>query len=195
MRAALDGFYRVCGVLAATFLVLICALVVAQVVLNLGDKLLGAVLDAPLGLSIPSYSDFAGLFLAAGTFFALAYTFHEGGHIRVSLVLQALGPRVNRACDVLCLLIALGFSVYFAWYMGLLTEESLRFGDKTTGIVPIPLWIPQTAMTCGLIALAIAVGDDLVRVLRGVAPAFRAAEEEGLLNARTDPAALVERGE
>lgn len=44
-----------------------------------------------LGFIVPSAEDFAGFALAASTFFGLAYTFREGGHIRVTLVIQRFG--------------------------------------------------------------------------------------------------------
>ena len=38
--------------------------------------------------------------------------------------------------------------------------------------MPIPLWIPQSAMALGLAVLLLAMVDDLVAVLRGVQPSY-----------------------
>ncbi|MEQ8604737.1 MAG: TRAP transporter small permease [Marivibrio sp.] len=172
MRRALDRLYEVSGLIAAFFLILICTVVTAQVVLNTIDRIAGLLTGSAIGLVIPSYSTFAGLFLAASTFFALPYAFRRGAHIRVSLVLQALPPTAQRGCDVAAALIATLFSAFFTWYMGGLVQESLQFGDVTSGIVPVPLWIPQSAMTLGLAILTIACLDDFLTLMRGGEAAF-----------------------
>lgn len=73
MRAALDFVYRAAGGLAAVFIVAIVAIVFAQVCLNLADKISVAMTGQGVGLTIPSYSDFTGFFLAGSSFLALAY--------------------------------------------------------------------------------------------------------------------------
>lgn len=192
MRRALDGLYKASGLLAALFLILICAVVVGQVTLNIIDRLASLVTGSAIGLVIPGYSSYAGVFLAAASFFALAYTFRHGGHIRVSLVLQALPPGARRGCDIAGTAIAAVFAGYFTWYMGALAVESLSFGDVTPGIVPIPLWLPQAAMTAGLAVLTIALMDDLVRLLRGRTPAFDEGGQ-GLLEQADERAGESER--
>ena len=58
----------------------------------------------------------------------------------------------------------------FAWY-------SYQFGDVSSGVIRVPLWVPQAAMTLGAAILTIALADELVRVIRLGRPSFRAAEE------------------
>jgi TRAP-type C4-dicarboxylate transport system permease small subunit len=172
MRRALDLLYMLSGASAALFLVLICAVVTAQVGLNAIDRIASATTGSAIGLTIPSYSSFAGVFLAASSFLALAYALRHGAHIRVSLVLQALPPRARRAADLVSVGTAAAFSAWFAWSMGVLVAESVEFGDVTPGIVPIPLWLPQTAMTFGVVVLTVALLDDLAAIVRGEPPAF-----------------------
>ncbi len=184
MRRVLNRIYEASGLIAAAFLIGICAIVVAQVGLNTIDRLASLLTGQAIGLTIPSYSTFAGLFLAASSFFALPYAFRHGAHIRVSLVLQNLPPAAHRACDLAGALIATLFSAYFTWYMGALAGESLQFGDVTPGIVPVPLWWPQAAMTAGLAVLTLACLDDFLCLLAGREAAFNA-----------DGQALMQRGE
>lgn len=180
MRTALDRLYMAGGALAALFLVLICALVTAQVILNLIDMTASALTGSAFGLTIPSYSDFAGFFLAASSFLALAYTFRDGAHIRVSLMLQALPPFWQWLCDLLSVAIALAFAAYFTWYAGLLALESWEYGDVSTGMIPVALWIPQSAVVLGLAVLTIALLDDLVALLARREPSF-AGKDDGVL--------------
>jgi TRAP-type C4-dicarboxylate transport system permease small subunit len=165
VRAALTILYRASGALAGAFLVAICAIVAAQVVGNVIDRLLIVVIGRPLGIIISGYSDFAGFFLAASTFLALAYTLTSGEHVRVRLVLSRVPPRAQRWLELWCAgLGAVGTAVatYFAVR---LTYNAWRFGDTVTGMVPVPLWIPQLAMIAGLAILTIAFVDRFLSVL------------------------------
>lgn len=178
MRSVLDGLYRLSGGIAAFFLCAIAGIVLAQVGANVLDWLAAALLGGPVGLVVPSYAEFAGFFLAAATFFGLAYTLRHGAHIRVSLVIQALGPRARQVVEVWCALVALAISGLFTWYMVSLVEESARFGDMSTGMVAIPIWIPQSALALGGIMLCIALLDELVQTLRGRTPVYERAGGE-----------------
>lgn len=183
MRGFLDALYKASGGLAAMFLCAIALVVLAQVGANIVDALAKWITGTPFGLVIPSYAEFAGFFLAAATFFALAYTLRHGAHIRVTLVLQALPPRLRHAAEVWCLLAAGLLSGYFTVYMVLLCLESWRYGDMSTGMVAIPIWIPQSTMALGLIALTTALLDELVSVLRGRVPVY---EQETVYKRETE---------
>ena len=54
--------------------------------------------------------------MAAASFFALAYTFVEGGHIRITLFLEKLSPIKKRILEIWCLIISSFFSGYLAYY-------------------------------------------------------------------------------
>ncbi len=158
--------------MGAIFIALICALVFAQVLLNLVDRLSSLLTGSAIGLSIPSYSDFTGFFLAAASFLALAYTLREGGHIRVSLVIQNLAPRARHAIEIWCVSVALAASSYFAWYMALLVGESYAYNDLSPGIIAVPIWIPQSAVLAGLLVLSIALLDELVMLFSRRKPSY-----------------------
>ena len=172
MRAALDLLYRVSGALAAVLLAAIGVIVLLQVGANLIDKVIGWAGGTPPGLLIPSYSEFAGFFLAASSFLALAYTLRSGDQIRVSLIIHNLPPRARWGTELWCTAVAGLLTGYFTWFAGRLVLESLRFNDLSPGIVPVPLWIPQTPVAFGLAVLTIALADDFVRVLRGGSPTY-----------------------
>ncbi|MBY6069494.1 TRAP transporter small permease [Leisingera aquaemixtae] len=172
MRTVLDFIYRAAGGLAALFIVSIVALVFAQVCLNLADKVAVALLGSGIGLTIPSYADFTGFFLAASTFLALAYALRAGGHIRVTLLTNRLPTRARGAVETAVTFLALAMSGYATWYMGLLLLESLEFGDRSAGMVSVPLWLPQAPVTLGLGILTLALADELVCMLRGALPSW-----------------------
>lgn len=181
MRATLDFIYRAAGGLAAFFIVAIVGLVFAQVCLNLADKIGAAFFGAGLGMTIPSYADFTGFFLAAATFLALAYTLRAGGHIRVTLLLGRLPAGAQRIFESAVVFVALAMSAFATWYIILLVHESIEFGDRSSGMVSVPLWLPQLPVALGLVVLTLALADELVGLLRGQ-PASWEGKDESLLS-------------
>jgi len=173
MRRTLDTIYLSAGWLAAFFILGIATLVSAQVLLNLGTR----VFALPLPSTIPSYADFSGFMLAAASFLAMPYTFRSGGHIRVSLVIMLLPRPVRMVTELAVLILAAGLVGFASFYIGALIYESWHFGDVSPGIIPVPLWIPQTAMALGMGLLFIAILDSLVETLRRGEPVIENAEE------------------
>ncbi|MBA5764967.1 hypothetical protein H2O73_21700, partial [Vibrio sp. 404] len=47
-----------------------------------------------------------------------------------------------------------------------------------SGLVPVPLWIPQIGMALGVILFAVAIVEDLVRAILGHQTLFDAAERK-----------------
>jgi TRAP-type C4-dicarboxylate transport system permease small subunit len=180
MRKVLDTMYLASGWLAAFFVAAIAAVVVVQVSLNLIDRASTLVRGTAVGLTIPSYADFTGFFLAAASFLALAHTFRQGEHIRVTILIGRLPARIALAFEFWCVAAATAISCYFTWYTGGLVSESYRFNDLSPGMIAVPLWIPQTAMLIGLIILSIALIDEFVGLLRGRKPAYLESDK-GLL--------------
>ena len=176
MRTFLDRLYAASGAAAAAFLVAIGVVVLLQVGCNAIDALIKAAGGTPLGLVIPSYAEFAGFFLAASSFLALAHTLRGAAHIRVLLLLHRLPARAQRLAEYWCVCAGAFVSGYFAWYTWLLVAESVEYNDLSPGIVPVPLWIPQTAMALGLTVLTVAFADELVRLARGRETSYARAE-------------------
>ena len=192
MRPFLDWLYRTSGWISAGFIATICVLVFAQVILNIVDRLSSLFTGSAIGLSIPSYADFTGFFLAAASFFALAYTLREGGHIRVTLFIQHTSPRFRRFIEFWCIGLAAAVSIYFAWYTGLLVLEAYEYNDLSSGMIPVPLWIPQAGMLVGLIVLSIALIDELLGLLSGADPSYHNKGENLLEGEEPIPTSILD---
>jgi len=177
MRRFLDTLYRGSGALAALCLVAICGMVLLQVGANLIDKIAALVTGEPIGLVIPSYADFTGFFLAAASFFALAHALRAGSHIRVTLLLHHLSAPHRRLVELWCVAVSAGLTAYFTVYMALLVQESVVYGDVSPGMVPVPLWLPQSAMALGLLVLTIALLDEFVTLLGGGVASYEGTED------------------
>ena len=166
MRRVLDGMYLGAGWLAGLCIVAICLLITAQIGFNIAARLGGA----GWTYTIPSYADFSGYLLSTASFMALAHTLRAGAHIRVGLVVQRLPQGLRWIVELLTLGAATAFSVFATFYAARLMEESWRYGDKSTGIVAIPIWMPQGFMVLGLGLLTVAFIDTLIQSLRSRLP-------------------------
>lgn len=195
MRNSLNLLYRAGGWAAAISILIICTLVMAQVCLNLIDKISSLLFDTAIGLTIPSYSDFTGFFLAGASFLALAYTLREGGHIRVSLILQQLPQKLQHIAEIWCLGLVCSITLFFTWFMARLVYESWSYNDLSSGMIAVPIWIPQSSIFVGLAILSIALIDELVCVLAGHDASYEGKGENLLSDLEENPAEIEMKGE
>jgi TRAP-type C4-dicarboxylate transport system permease small subunit len=166
MRRALDFLYDAAGALAAGFILAILVVMVGgSIVRELGGRTGGS-------------DDLVAWMCAAAAFLAMAHTFKRGDFVRVTLLLEAVGPRTRYVLEVVSLAVAALFCGYLAWSAAHFVVETWQFGDIATGLIPIPLWIPQSSFVVGALLLFVAVLDELLRVLAGRKPAYVAAAEE-----------------
>ena len=153
VRSILDRIYFGSGVIAALFLIAILSLIVIQM------------LARWTGEVFPGAPDYAGYCMAAASFFAFAHALNRGAHIRVSILLNVVGPKIRRLLEIWCFSIATGLGWYFSYYAAKATYWSWKFNDISQGQDATPLWIPQSSMVLGSVIFAIALSDHLVHVL------------------------------
>lgn len=168
MRKFLDGLYLGAGVLAAVFMAGIGVLMLVQIIAR------------ELGYQVAGADDLTAWFCAASAFLPLAHTFKRGELVRVGLVLEHLKPARRRIAEIFALGAAAVFLGYMAWSVNRFVYQSYELNDLSQGMLPMPMWIPQTSFAVGVIILFIAVVDELVLVLRGRIPTYVLAQEERL---------------
>jgi len=155
LRLALDRLYNAAGYLAALFLIGTLVMVLTGIAGRL------------LNFYVPGTDAYAGYCMAACGFLALAHTLKRGEHIRVSLVLEHLGPKARRALELGSLAIASLLSLLFAYYSVRLAVQSWQFNDISTGNDATALWIPQITMAAGTVVMLIAFIDEFMLELSG----------------------------
>ncbi len=165
MRKLLDWLYTGSGILAGVFLILIAVLSLAQICGRL------------LGFAAYSFDDFAGYCMAASSFLGLAHTYRRNEHIRVALLVDRFSGGKRRLLETLCLTASTFLIGFFAWYATDMAWTSYAIDDVSQGLVPVPLWVPQSGMALGLLIMSIALLDDLVAALTGGTPSYLVAEQ------------------
>ena len=118
-----------------------------------------------IGEVAPGIPEYAGYFMAAASFLAFANALNRGSHIRVSILLNAVGPALRCILDAWCFVIGAAIAWYFVYYAGRFVYWSWKFNDISQGQDKTALWIPQSFVLLGAAVLAVALTDHLVRVL------------------------------
>jgi TRAP-type C4-dicarboxylate transport system permease small subunit len=166
MRRFLDMLYAAAGALAA---LCVLALFVLMLVGSLGRE---------LGWRVGFVNDLVAWLCAAAAFLAMAQAFRNGDFVRVTLLLERLPPRRRRGFEIASLTIAALAIGYLAYWAARFTYESWQFHEMPTGLLVVPLWIPQMSFVVGSLLFFIAVVDELVQVLRGAKPTYVRLVEE-----------------
>src|SRR3546814_5351500 len=112
MRRFLDTLYVAAGLLAGLCMIGVLASVLA------------AIIARQMGWNIPGTDAYAGYFMAAAGFLALATTFKHGEHIRVTLLLNSLAARNGRRLDIFALAAGTVLAAAFAFFSLQLVQDS-----------------------------------------------------------------------
>lgn len=155
MRKTLDFLYDSAAALAALFLVGLLAMVLLSIV------------GRQLHINVPGIDAYAGYLMAGCGFLALAHTLKRAEHIRVTLVMQSLGPAARRWLERWAVSVAALLALLFAYYSVRLVMQSIEYNDISTGNDATPLWIPQLGMAIGAVIFAIAAIDEAVIEWKG----------------------------
>lgn len=117
-----------------------------------------------------SADEFAGYLTAASAFLALAYTFAADEHIRVTLVLDHVDAPARAVLERVAVTVATALAAYLAWYVCQMAWGSWQYGERSAGLIALPLWIPQAAMAFGAVTFFLALVERAWRVWSGKKP-------------------------
>ena len=146
----LKKIYKYSGYIAAIFLIF----VTVFILLGIASRI--------FGFYIRGLAEYSGYCMAAASFFALSYTFIEGGHIRITLFLEKTNKVKRYILEFWGLLFASIFSGYLAFYFIKMLIVSYKFQERSEGADEILIWIPQTSVALGSILFFICVSHQLI---------------------------------
>ena len=150
----LNKLYKFSGYVAAFFLILVAVFILIGVSSRI------------FGFYIRGLAEYSGYCMAAASFFALAYTFVEGGHIRITLFLEKFTGSKKRLIEAWCLSMASFFSGYLAFYFIKMLIISYKFQERSEGADEILIWIPQMSVAIGSTIFFISVFHQLILTIK-----------------------------
>ena len=137
INSYLKSIYNFSGFVAAFFLILVAVFILTGIASRI------------FGFYIRGLAEYSGYCMAASSFFALAYTFIDGGHIRITLFLEKISGLKKNFLEIWCLIITSFFSGYLAYYFIKMLIISYKFQERSEGADEILIWIPQTSVAMG----------------------------------------------
>ena len=146
----LNKTYKFSGYIAAFFLILVATFILVGISSRI------------FGFYIRGLAEYSGYCMAASSFFALAFTFVEGGHIRITLFLEKISGNKKKYLETWCLIIASFFSGYLAFYFIKMLIISYKFQERSEGADEILIWIPQTSVAIGSSIFFICIFHKLI---------------------------------
>jgi TRAP-type C4-dicarboxylate transport system permease small subunit len=149
----LTQLYRLCGLMAAGFIVAIVGVVIVRILSRL------------MGFYVAGLAEYAGYCLAIAGSLGLAYTFGEHGHIRVEMLIESLRTKTRYRMEVFVLCLATAFASFVAFYVGRLAYVSYLYEDHSSKSDEIFLVLPQAPFALGFALFAICLFHTLIRVL------------------------------
>ena len=148
----LNSFYRYTGYVASFFLILILVFIVTGIMSRI------------FGFYIRGLTEYSGYSLATASFLALAYTFHENAHIRITLFLEKARGGLLRFLTFWCLAVSTFFSGFLAFYFIKMWIVSIQLAERSQGADEILLWIPQTGVAIGAIIFFVCIFHNFLKL-------------------------------
>jgi len=142
--------YRLSGYTAAFFLILVAVFILTGISSRI------------FGFYIRGLAEYSGYSMAASSFLALAYTFGEKGHIRITLFLEKSKENFRRILELWCLFVATFFSGFLSYYFIKMLIISIEFGERSEGADEILIWIPQLSVAVGSTIFFICVMHNFI---------------------------------
>ena len=145
--------YRLSGYIAATFLILVAVFILTGIASRM------------FGFYIRGLAEYSGYCMAASSFLALAYTFGEKGHIRITLFLEKANENIKRVLELWCLSVATFFTGFLSFYFIKMLIISIDFKERSEGADEIYIWIPQTTAAIGSTVFFICVLHNFILLI------------------------------
>ena len=149
----LRNLYRLSGYVAAVFLILVAIFIL----LGISSRI--------FGFYIRGLAEYSGYCMAASSFLALAYTFGEKGHIRITLFLEKSKKNIRRFLELWCFFVATFFSGFLSFYFIKMLLISIKFQERSEGADEILIWIPQVSVALGSTIFFICVLHNFILLI------------------------------
>ena len=150
----LNSAYRYSGYIASFFLILILVFIVTGIASRI------------FGFYIRGLTEYSGYSLATASFLALAYTFNENAHIRITLFLEKAKGKTLRSLSIWCLAVSTFFSAFLAFYFIKMWIVSIQLEERSQGADEILIWIPQTSVAIGSSIFFISVFHQFIQQIK-----------------------------
>lgn len=117
--------------------------------------------------------------MPALTLLAFAYTEKRQEHIKVTILLDVLPPRMRQVVEGCFGLIATALLIALAWHAWAEAMDSLGYGETTSSLPPVAIWPFKFVAVVGVAALALQSAATSARYFTGRLPLVTPGTDEG----------------
>ncbi len=139
---------------------------VAMTVLMLGEVVARSVFSKSLTFSW----EFSSYLMGAAFFLSAGYGLRTGGHVRVTLLSEAVPPTVSRALDFFSTVVGIVVTLYIAYAICDMTYNSYKRDIVSFTPTETPLIIPQGVLALGAVLFFLQMVARFVRLVRDEPP-------------------------
>ncbi len=117
-------------------------------------------------LSTMIADEYSGYLYLASIFLGLAYTFGEGGHIRINIITSKLSKNANGFIDIVASIITLAVLSFILYRTILFTYDSYDLEMLSVAVSETQLYLTQIVMPVGIILFILAVISFVIKGLK-----------------------------
>lgn len=111
--------------------------------------------------------EMARFFQLWATYLAAATVLRHRGLIRISIVIDRLGPGARRVAELFSLSAIAAFSALAIWYGWTIAADSLAVGRTSSTMLDVPSWLTEIAVPVGFGLLLMQCLVEIGRLLSG----------------------------
>jgi len=100
-------------------------------------------------------------------YIAAAYVLRHRQLIRITLLIDRLGPTGRRLAEAFTLIWIIAFCVVVIWKGSVIVIDSVAIGRATSTMLGVPKWMTESAVPIGFTLLLLQTLAELVRLARG----------------------------
>lgn len=138
------------------------AIIGALLLVMMAVAVLVSVISRIAGAYISGLTHMAGYLMAASNCLALAYTFRQKEHIRITLFICKMNENSRERLEKVLLIFSFTVCLYVTFYMFRLSYYSWFYSELATGTNYLKLWVPQGVSALGFFVLCCAIIQETI---------------------------------
>jgi len=136
-------------------------LVPIMMILIVVEVFMRYVLHSPLMIA----DEFSAYMLVALSYLGFAYTWRQGGHVRIEILVSRLSPRTSQKIRLLGLILVFIFMMEMDRVAYKMIAYALQMNLRSSTWLMFPLFWPQLTVFLGFVFLTLIIASDLAKTV------------------------------
>ena len=151
----IDACSKLGAYLSAFSMIVIVTLIVVEIICR-----------SLFGVSTMVSDEFSGYLMVTTVMAGLGYTLETNSHIRITILLVKLGPRLRSFMDLFATCFAIVLTLFICYHAALMVYDSYSYDMRADSISETLIYLPQLVVPLGLFGLILQLFGLLLRRCR-----------------------------